>query len=398
MVEESDGAPVSDQSVELVERKGRGHPDSICDAVAERISVALSKAYRDAFGRILHHNLDKSLLVAGTVERWFGGGRVVEPMRLIIGDRASFGIGAHRVPVGEIAIGAARQWFKEQLPHVDPDADVRYQVELKPGSAELQAIFEASGGLLAANDTSVGVGYAPLSATEQLVLYAERFLNGSRFKRAFPETGQDVKIMALRMGRDINLTVAMPLLARAIRSEAAYFRLKERIAHALVAEVRRQPGGWRRVQVTLNALDRQGHGEAGLYLSLLGTSAEQGDSGEVGRGNRVAGVIPFNRPMSLEAAAGKNPVSHVGKIYNVLARDLATQLHERVEGVREATVWLLSAIGRRIDQPALIRACVAMAPGHARGAEPAARRVLAEGLAGIGRLCEDLAAGRYPVA
>ena len=64
-----------------------------------------------------------------------------------------------------------------------------------------------------------------------------------------------------------------------------------------------------------------------MYLTLLGTSAEQGDSGQVGRGNRVCGLISLNRPMSVEAAAGKNPVSHVGKIYNVLAHELAMRIY-----------------------------------------------------------------------
>ena len=60
--------------VEVVERKGLGHPDSICDAIMEEISLALSREYMEQFGVILHHNIDKGLLVAGEVERKFGGG------------------------------------------------------------------------------------------------------------------------------------------------------------------------------------------------------------------------------------------------------------------------------------------------------------------------------------
>jgi S-adenosylmethionine synthetase len=46
--------------VEIVERKGLGHPDTICDLVMERISQALSQAYLQHFGKILHHNCDKA--------------------------------------------------------------------------------------------------------------------------------------------------------------------------------------------------------------------------------------------------------------------------------------------------------------------------------------------------
>jgi S-adenosylmethionine synthetase len=89
----------------------------------------------------------------------------------------------------------------------------------------------------------------------------------------------------------------------------------------------------------------------GIYLTVLGTSADDGDGGQVGRGNRVNGVIPLNRPTCSEAAAGKNPVSHVGKIYNLLTYEIAQHVHQKVPGVKEVYVWLLSQIGRSIDDP-----------------------------------------------
>ena len=287
VIHESPKIPAEQQRVEIVERKGKGHPDTICDAVAERVSIELSRAYVKRFGRILHHNIDKGLLVAGQVECRLGGGRVLEPMRLIIGDRAMNGVGRSALRVADIAVGAARDWFKHNLRHVDPERNVRYQVELKPVSPELGGIFRANRGPLVANDTSAAVGYAPLTPTERLVIDVEQFLNGPLFKTDFPETGEDVKVMALRLETDLLLTVAMPLLARAVRSEAAYFRLKARVLGAIQTYVRARPHGCKRVRVTLNALDRRGKGLEGMYVTLLGTSAEQADSGQVGRGNRV---------------------------------------------------------------------------------------------------------------
>ncbi len=398
LIQESPTVPVQAQRVEIVERKGKGHPDTICDAVADRISVELSRAYRKAFGRILHHNIDKGLLVAGQVDCRWGGGRVKEPMCLIIGDRAAAGVGKRTLPVADIVAGAARDWFKQNLRHVDPDRHVRYQVELKPGSPELGAIFEPRRGPLVANDTSAAVGYAPLTPTERLVMDVERFLNGPLFKTEFPATGEDIKIMALRLDRNLSLTVAMPLLADAVRSEAEYFGLKTRTLRAIRAYVGRQPHGCQRVQVALNTLDRRGKGLDGMYISLLGTSAEQGDSGQVGRGNRVCGVIALNRPMSGEAAAGKNPVSHVGKIYNVLAHELATRIHHQVPEVREVTVWLCSEIGRRIDRPTAAAAHVSLARGATlRRVQGRIQAIIRDGLAGLGPFCDALAQGRYPV-
>src|SRR6266571_5979 len=153
VIETFKGKGVSDHRVEIVERKGTGHPDFICDAVMDAISVALSGAYLREFGAILHHNIDKGLLAAGRVEKWYGGGRVLQPMELTI----------------------------------------RYRPVLAPGSAELTDIFARPGGVLSANDTSAAVGYYPLSPTEQVVLELERHLNSVGFKAAFPDTGEDVK-------------------------------------------------------------------------------------------------------------------------------------------------------------------------------------------------------------
>jgi S-adenosylmethionine synthetase len=398
VVQESPTSPVEEQDVEIVERKGKGHPDTMCDAVAERISIDLSRAYTKAFGRVLHHNIDKGLLVAGQVACRFGGGRVLEPMRLIIGDRASPGTKARAIPVAQIAVASARDWVRRNLRHVDPTRHVRYQVELKPASAELEAIFATGEAAPVANDTSAAVGYAPLTPTERLVLEVERFLNGPLFKSEFPATGEDVKVMAWRSRRELSLTVAMPLLAGSVRTDADYFRQKAEILKAIERHVRRQPHGCRHVEVMLNALDRKGAGLEGVYLTLLGTSAEQGDSGQVGRGNRVSGVIALNRPMSGEAAAGKNPVSHVGKIYNVLAQELANRVHGQVPGVREVSVWLCSRIGQRVDRPALATAQVALGRGAGRRrAQAAIRRIIREGLEQMGPFCRDLAQGKYRV-
>ena len=260
VVQEAGARPAQEQPLEIVERKGKGHPDTICDAVVERVAVALARAYMKKFGRVLHHNVDKALLVAGRVDCWLGGGRVLEPMRLVIGDRASIGLGKGTIPVPDLVVRTARDWFKRNLPHLDPEKHVEYQVELKPTSAELGALFGARRGRWRANDTSAAVGYAPLTPTERLVLDVEWFLNGPLFKREFPQTGEDVKVMARRIDDHLSVIVAMPILATGVRTEADYFRQRSRILSALKGYVARRPHGCKHVEVTLNALDRPGLG------------------------------------------------------------------------------------------------------------------------------------------
>ena len=398
LIHQSTTVPVDAQPLEIVERKGKGHPDTICDAIAESVSVHLSKAYQDTFGRILHHNIDKCLLVAGQVKFHLGGGRVTHPMRLILGDRASFGVPRRTIPVSDIAVESARSWIRSYLPNVNPDTHMKYQIELQPTSAELGAIFEHGPGVLPANDTSAGVGYAPLTPTEQLVVGVEHYLNGTRFKRAFPETGEDVKVMAVRMDRTLSLTVAMPFLAKRITTEKAYFALKERALQNLQRFIHEQPHTCKRVAVSLNALDRPGQGLKGMYLTLLGTSAEQGDSGQVGRGNRICGVIALNRPMSGEAAAGKNPVSHVGKIYNVLARELAMRAYAQIPGVRDITVWMVSTIGAPVNQPLVVSAQVGVNKGYSlKRISGELQELITHELADMEGFCEGLAKGQFGV-
>jgi S-adenosylmethionine synthetase len=135
-----------------------------------------------------------------------------------------------------------------------------------------------------------------------------------------------------------------------------------------------------------------------MYLTVLGTSADGADGGEVGRGNRVNGLISLHRPMSTEAAAGKNPVSHVGKIYNLLAHEMARRICESVPGVEEASVWLCSQIGRPLNDPWSV--AVEFVPKSDAGAvdlEPAIQEVIAAQLRGMPAFVERLVRGELPV-
>ena len=135
-----------------------------------------------------------------------------------------------------------------------------------------------------------------------------------------------------------------------------------------------------------------------MYLTVLGTSAEGGDCGQVGRGNRVNGVIPLNRPISTEAAAGKNPVSHVGKIYTLLTHHIANQVVQRVEGVVEVYVWLCSQIGQPINAPSIAAAQVILQEGVGLpDVQPAVEAIIEQELAEIHEFQERLARGELPV-
>ncbi|MEM2896560.1 MAG: methionine adenosyltransferase [Candidatus Bathyarchaeia archaeon] len=397
VIDELKQTPLQKQRIEICERKGLGHPDFVCDSIMDEVSMALSREYLERFGSIMHHNIDKGLLVAGEVERRFGGGKVTKPMLLVFGDRATFNVDSERIPVEEIATKTAKEWFKKHLRFVDPEAHVKYQVELKRGAESLVDIFKRKGEFLGANDTSAAVGYAPMTETEKLVLEIERFLNGKEFKKGHPETGEDVKVMALRKNKELSLTIAIAFVDRFIDSENTYFKRKEEILEELNQFVNSKTS-MESVKIELNTLDMRGRGMAGMYLTVLGTSADDGDCGQVGRGNRVNGVIPLNRPVGSEAAAGKNPVSHVGKIYTILTYRIADEVYRRVPGIQEVYVWLLSQIGKPINMPKIASVQLILEPtAIIKNVSNEVKNVVEANLEDLNKFCMDLAYGKYPV-
>ncbi len=379
----------------MVERKGLGHPDTICDHLADAVERALARFYLDRFGAVLHHNVDKMLLVAGSSRPAFGGGEVDEPVDLILAGRATVDVRGVRVPVEEIAVETCRAWIRQHLRYLDPDGHVRLHCRIRPGSAELVDLFtqQARTGVWLSNDTSSGVGFAPRTPTERLVLETERRLGDLRAGER-PEIGEDVKLMAVRRGGSVDLTVAAAFVGRHLRDLDAYRDARERLGQ-LAGHFASEVSGLD-VRARVNTADDLDRGA--IYLTVTGTSAEAGDDGQVGRGNRASGLITPYRPMTMEAVAGKNPVSHVGKIYNVAAELLAADVVARVDGVVAAEVQLVSSIGRPVREPQLLHVRVHTEPG----VDPVALRQPVEDLARAHMaetpdLAERLIRGEIPV-
>jgi S-adenosylmethionine synthetase len=380
--------------IEIVERKGLGHPDTICDGIAEHVSARLCRAYLDRFGTILHHNVDKILLAGGAARPRFGGGEVTMPIELYLGGRATEAVSGARVPIADIAVDAAREWLGRHLPELDLERDVRIVPLLRPGSVNLAGLFDrvAAGAAPLANDTSLGAGFAPLTALERTVLDVERTLNAAETRRAHPEIGADIKVMGVRRGRRLQLTVACAFVARHVADLSDYLAKKAQLASFIQAAARRTGAAEldAEIGVDVNAADDVAAGD--VYLTVSGTSAEAGDDGEVGRGNRANGLITPYRPMTLEAAAGKNPVNHVGKLYGVMSARIAGNLVTTVPGATDAECLMLSQIGRPVNAPQVVdvRARVAGGADAAAETERRAREVIGDELALFAELRDEL--------
>ncbi|HEV2317265.1 MAG TPA: methionine adenosyltransferase [Thermoplasmata archaeon] len=336
---------IEDQKVELVERKGIGHPDSVADGVAESVSRALSRLYLDEYGKILHHNTDETQIVGGGSEPKFGGGKITTPIYMLLVGRATTEVNGEKLPFRQVAVDAAKAYVKSIAAHLNPETQVDFDCKIGQGSVDLRGVFDQKSVL--ANDTSFGVGFAPYSDTERVVLESEKFLT-TKLKKKVPALGEDVKVMGFRRGDGIHLTVAAALVDSELKNGKEYARVCEEIHDKLAAHVAQLTP--KKVQIDVNTADDPELGR--YYLTVTGLSMEAGDDGSVGRGNRANGLITPNRPMSLEATAGKNPVNHVGKIYNLLSHQIAHDIVKEAGGnVREVHVRILSQIGKPVDEP-----------------------------------------------
>jgi S-adenosylmethionine synthetase len=352
--------PLEQQQIELVERKCIGHPDSLADGVAESISRALSRAYLEECGAVLHHNTDQGEIVAGESIPKYGGGKVIKPIYMLLDGRATKQFNGINIPTDSIALEAARDYLKTNLSNLNPDRDIIIDVRLGTGSTDLRDVFRPCQDTTPrANDTSFGVGHAPFSETETIIREVSDYIDGT-LRPKYPAIGQDIKIMGLRDGNTITLTLACAMVDRYCSGLSEYIESKDILREHAETVSRKYTN--RRVVVDVNTADDIDSGS--VFLTVTGTSAEMGDDGSVGRGNRCNGLITPNRPMSMEATSGKNPINHIGKIYNLLSTELAQECVRKVDGIEEIYIRLLSQIGKPIDQPLVASVQVLMQPDH----------------------------------
>ncbi|HOI41202.1 MAG TPA: methionine adenosyltransferase [Methanobacterium sp.] len=385
--------PIEEQEIEIVERKGIGHPDSISDGIAESVSRGLCNAYLDHFGGVLHHNTDEVQITAGESYPEFGGGDIIKPMDILLTGRGVPEYEGRKIGIDRIAIKSAKDYLKEALINLDVETCAVVECKIGHGSGDLVDVFKRQG-MPASNDTSFGVGFAPFSETESMVMAIEELLNSKSFKKKYPQVGEDIKVMGLRDHDKITLTVAVAMISKYVDDAETYLNTKEEL-NDIVTKLALEHTS-RDVETFVNtADDPTSKTEEGYYLTVTGTSAEMGDDGSVGRGNRANGLITPNRPMSMEATSGKNPINHVGKIYNLLSTQMANDIIKEVEGVNQAHLMILSQVGSPIDQPRAASAQLILENGYEMSnVRSEVQGIMDTWLADINKITEMLIQGR----
>ncbi len=364
----SSGTPsINNTEFEIVERKGIGHPDTLCDTIAEKVSQAYSQYCLKRYGIILRHMVDKIALSGGATKVKFGGGEMQKPIRLYLNCRFTRTYQQEDIPYLKIVKETVYKHFVNVLPLLDLDQwlTIVDNTHCAPGPG---VVYEADGSTqnerqfffeipqkefaifhdnnLRSNDTSTAVAYSPLSTTEKIVMFIETTLNEKEFKKLYPYVGTDIKVMVKRMKKRLGITVCIPFIAVYTPDKEFYFKklqfLEDFIKQLVVSKF-----GQFDVTVSLNTRDNLNKSD--YYLTLTGSAIESGDEGVVGRGNRHNGVIPFTRHMSMEACCGKNPVYHVGKLYTAICSLISDEIY-RFIGL-ETYVYLTSQMGRSLSNP-----------------------------------------------
>ncbi|NLI62906.1 MAG: methionine adenosyltransferase [Methanosarcinaceae archaeon] len=396
VVERSNSVAMEKKQIEIVERKGVGHPDSIADGIAESVSQALCAEYIKRYDCVLHHNTDETQIVAGRSNPAFGGGEVIKPIYILLVGRATKEFNGDEFPADAVALKAARKYLKNTVESLNIDSDVIIDCKLGQGSSDLCNVFsrnENANILPLANDTSFGVGHAPFSELETLVYETERLLiDDLKNKKRIKAIGEDIKVMGVRNKDEIDLTVCSGFVGRYVDDIDSYVSISEEVKDYI--EGLANDLTQRKTNVYLNAADDIS--AESVFLTVTGTSAEMGDDGSVGRGNRSNGLITPGRPMSMEATSGKNPINHIGKIYNLLSREIAKRTAEEIDGIDDIYINILSQIGKPIDKPLVASAQIIPESGaNFNKIQKEAESVIDEELADIGSFMKRLINGEF---
>lgn len=355
------------RDMEIVERKGSGHPDTLADGLAETLSIKFSNYSLEKFGAVLHHNFDKVGLLGGSSYVSFGDGYMTGPIKVLINGRISTKFANEIIPTRKLLVEWTKDFFRKYLPMIDPEEDLEFHLNLSkqssPGKtyekeakkSARQKWFEPESlddlpefNKLRSNDTSVGVGYAPKSILETVSLEIENTLNSQKFRKDNIWIGSDIKIMSIRNKERFYITLCVPQIAKHVKNLDEYVNnllvTKKKIDNIITKYKIKD------YEVSMNTRDNYELAE--LYLTAIGSSIESGDEGLAGRGNRVNKLISPTRPMSMEGSCGKNPIYHIGKIYYVAAFELAEKIFKKFGTENE--VYLISQSGRDLLDPWLV--------------------------------------------
>ncbi|MEU3197565.1 methionine adenosyltransferase [Streptomyces sp. NPDC006996] len=325
-----------DLGIEVVERKGVGHPDTLADSIAELASIRYSEYCLREFGAILHHNLDKVAVLGGRARFGDTDGTYDRPVRVIFGGRISTSFAGRTIPVREILEDAAAEQLRTALPGFE---HITWQAQHETTDSSKFERWFAPHGLqdlperptAFSNDTAFLVGTAPRTTAETVALLTEAWF------RQQPWAGSDIKALVIRDEHALTVTVCVPAVAGHLASSAEFEDAVSDAARELTTQLlKRLPGP---VTVVCNTRNNRTGPLSSQYFTLSGSAIDYGEDGLVGRGNARSGLITPGQQAGNEALFGKNPAYHVGKVGGWLVDKASRSLAEQFGPCRIAVMW-----------------------------------------------------------
>ncbi len=324
------------ENFEIVERKGLGHPDTLADTIAEQVSVEYSKYCLENFGYVLHHNVDKVCIMGGLSKVDWGYAEILEPVRVLVNGRISASFEGKKIPIEEIIRKSVHKTLSKALPKLNLEKKLviinkstqysRNPNWFYPRFKEDLPEYKSR----VTNDTSAVVGFWPKTLAETITLELEALFYNRDESPKYDFIGQDIKIMVIRDKNVFNITMCIPFFAQHISSYKNY-EVKKNFIYGILNDYLKERLKGKKFNLFINTQDQNVRDKTTvrkLYFVATGSSTDFGEEGCVGRGNNRTGFIPMKRAYSMEAAWGKNPVYHVGKVYGLIVDEMAKFISE----------------------------------------------------------------------
>jgi len=346
--------------IEMVERKWLGHPDTLADMLAEVFSNRYTNYGLKHFGILLNHWVDKVLLSWWEAEVNYDNATITKNMRAYLLGKITSSVWGHTIPIKEIFEESIAEVFHsifgpEILKYIDVVLDINEGVGLdhpldiyKPKNKEDFVQLTTN---YRSNDTIICSSYYQYTVAEQVCIDLENTICGELFKREFPATGWDSKVLTVRVWKHYDITACIPFIANRTSDFNKYKKEKEKIADFLNNYLANffelvDPGA--SFSLYINTKDYEEYG----YVTVFWTALDKWDYGAVGRGNKFSWVISNNRDTNIEAISGKSAFRHGWKIYTYLSYYIAKKIWE--ETGSDILVQIATQNGKKLDDPMIV--------------------------------------------
>lgn len=326
---------VEKNNIEIIERKGLGHPDTLADKLAEECSRVYSNYCIERFGCVLHHNFDKLYIGAGCFRYENGAVNMYQPVKVYLNGRASNVMNVEKIDID----GLLKPVIKKYLASVLPRLDVEHELEININCTQNtkvhnwftpESINDIPDAIkVFANDTSLCVSHYPFTLCEQIAFYAEQFFwkyNKNYASPKYDDIGQDIKVMVSRIKQDVTLTICLPVYPDKFNSNEEYITILKKYEKLMATYIKKIPDIDRyNLKIEIN---KMANGDYLFYSLCKGSCIECGEEGIVGRGNNSQGIIPAFRPHTMEAPCGKNERYHTGRVLSFLAGRVVKRIYD----------------------------------------------------------------------